>query len=339
MLLVGIPIAEHTSWWLLPHILGNFNLTFDIWALPPLLRPFLNVSLILLAVFYFHVRRTGRAILTLLWAFSFVSEAVVIVASPYTYLSDPDQIWEFSESWWIGWEVSVGWWSIDVAYLQSILLTILVLVWFARQASKISFGHALLLIGLATSGYAYTLNVPEMIAQISVLAWFEDKATFWDLAAFALVVTLFAVWVLSRLAVPKEKHKTDIKRWIRNLNIPAFSAALGRLAIRVLPRFDPARGISKDLLLALYGSYWILSIYATLGFSITLDFDIANFVQYQLATLFVFWLLNVAVPILLAYAVRVRQPTECPGTIEPTARPTKPFPCPSYGSPEKPPIS
>ena len=313
MLLVGIPIAEYTFWWLLPHILGNFNITFDIWSLPPFLRPFLNVSLILLALFYFQVRRMGRTILPLLWAFVFVSEAVNIVASPFTYLSDPGQIFELSESWWVRWEVSVGLWSINVALLQSILLTTLVLVWFARQASKISFGHALVLIGLATPGYAYQMNVPGMIVQSSVFLWFEHRVIFWDLAAFALVVTLFAVWVLSRLEVPREKHQGDIERWIRNLN----SAALGRLAIRVLPRFDPVRGISKDLLLALYGSYWILSIYVTLRFSIAPDFDIAILVKYHLVALLMSSLLFIAIPILLAYAVRVDVPTEDPATIEP----------------------
>ncbi|MCY4529268.1 MAG: hypothetical protein OXD46_09620 [Chloroflexi bacterium] len=317
MLLVGIPIAEYTFWWLLPHILGNFNITFDIWSLPPFLRPFLNVSLILLALFYFQVRRMGRTILPLLWAFVFVSEAVNIVASPFTYLSDPGQIFELSESWWVRWEVSVGLWSINAASLQSIFLTTLVLVWFARQASKISFGHALVLIGLATPGYAYQMNVPGMIVQSSVFLWFENRVIFWDLAAFALVVTLFAVWVLSRLEVSREKHQADIERRIRNLNIPAFSAALGRLAIRVLPRFDPARGISKDLLLALYGSYWILSIYVTLRFSIAPDFDIAILVKYHLVALLMSSLLSIAIPILLAYAVRVDVPTEDPATIEP----------------------
>ena len=34
MLLIGIPLIERTSWWLLPHILGNFNITFDVWSLP-----------------------------------------------------------------------------------------------------------------------------------------------------------------------------------------------------------------------------------------------------------------------------------------------------------------
>lgn len=331
MLVIGIPIAEHTSWWFLPHILGNFNITYDIWALPPLLRPFLNVSLVLLALFYFHVRRMGRPILSLLWAFSFISQAVVIIASPYTYLSDPGHIWEISESWWFKWEVPVGWWSIDAGSLQSILLINLVLVWFARQASKFSFGHALVLIGLATSGYAYTLNVPGMIAQNSVIAWFEDRVAFWDLAAFALVVTLFSVWVLSRLGMSKEKHRTDIERWSRNLNIPSFGAALGRLAIRVLPCFDPARRISKELLLTLYGS--ILSIYAILRIWIAQDVVVTIFVKYQLGSLFGSTLLYIAVPILLAYAVRARQPPE------PTARPPKPFLSPSYSSQENPPTS
>ena len=81
MLLIGIPVIEQTFWWLLPHILGNFNIAFDIWSrevwsLSPFLRPFLyislNISLFLLGFFYFHVRRMGRTTLSLLWAFAFV---------------------------------------------------------------------------------------------------------------------------------------------------------------------------------------------------------------------------------------------------------------------------
>ena len=286
--------------------LGNFNITFDTWSLPPLLRPFLNVSLILLALFYFQVRRMGRAILSLLWAFSFVSEAVIIVASPYTYLTDLDQIWEFSESWWTRWEVSVGWWSIDVASLLTILLTILVLVWFARQASKISFGHALVLIGLATSG-----NVSRIIMSSLVFAKLEDRAAAYDLAAFALVITLFAVWVLSRLDLPREKHEADIERWIGSWDIPVFGAALRRLAVRVLPLFDPARAISKELLVALFGLNWLLPAYLYLRFGIGHDFITMVFIMYT-----PLWTVLV---ILLAYAVRVRQPPERPATIEPTA--------------------
>ena len=333
MLIVGIPFIERTIWWLLPHILGNFDMTFDIWSLPPFLRPFLNVSLILLALFYFQVRRMGRTILSLLWAYAFVSEAVNIVASPYTYLSDPGQIREFSQSWWARWEVSVGWWSIDVAYLQSILLTILVLVWFARQASKISFGHALVLIGLATPGY-----VSSMIMSSLVFARFEDRAVAWDIAAFALLFTLFAIWVLSRLDLPREKHEADIERWIGSLNIPVVSVPLRRLAIRILPRFDPARGIGKELLVALFVLHFLPQVHLELRSWFIYGFDSALPIAIRVGTI-AFIPLWIVLVILLAYVVRVRQPPERPGTIEPKTKPPKPFLCPSYSSPEEPPTS
>ena len=303
MLLIGIPVIEQTIWWLLPHILGNFNITFDVWSLPPFLRPFLNTSLLLLGFFYFHVRRLGRITLSLLWAFAFVYEAVETATYLLLNVNYLEQ--------WSAIEISgSGWtWHISLEFLPPTI----VLVWFARQASRISFSHALVLIGLATPGY-----VSRMIMSNLVFARFEDRAAAWDLGAFALVVMLFAVWVLSRLDVPKEKHETDIERWIGSWDIPVFGAALRRLAVRVLPLFDPARGISKELLVALFGLNWLLHAYLSLRSWVVYDFELATFTVTTVVAI-VYTPLWTVLVILLAYAVRVRQPPERPSTIEPTA--------------------
>ena len=190
----------------------------------------------------------------------------------------------------------------------------MVLVWFARQASRISFSHALVLIGLAIAPATFQNdNVPNL-----VFARFEDRAAAWDLGAFALVVMLFAVWVLSRLDVPREKHETDIERWIGSWDIPVFGAALRRLAVRVLPLFDPARGISKELLVALFGLNWLLHAYLSLRSWVVYDFELATFTVTTVVAI-VYTPLWTVLVILLAYAVRVRQPPERPATTEPTA--------------------
>ena len=150
MLLIGIPVIEQTIWWLLPHILGNFNIAFEVWSLPALLRPFLNISLLLLVFFYFQVRGLRRAILSLVWTLAFVYEAVETA----TYLLlEVDYLEQWSAI-----EISRpgSTWHIGLDFLPPTM----VLVWFARQASKISFSHALVLIGLFIPGYVSRMIMP-----------------------------------------------------------------------------------------------------------------------------------------------------------------------------------
>ena len=323
MLLVGIPFIERTIWWLLRHILANFNVTFEVWSLPSLISPFLNISLLILGLFYFQVRRLGRTTLSLLWVFSIVYEAVETTTYLLLDVSDLGQ--------WPAIEISGSGWTWHFGF--EFLPTTIVLVWFARQASKISFGHALVLIGLATPGY-----VSSMIISSLVFARFEDRAVAWDFAAFALLFTLFAIWVLSRLSLPREKYEADIERWIGSWSIPVVSVPLRSLALRVLPLFDPARGISKELLVVLFVLHFLPQVYLELRIWSVYGFDSPLPIAIQVVT-FAFLPLWIVLVILLAYAVRVRQPTDGPGTINPTAKPTKPFLSPRYGSQEEHPIS
>ena len=326
MLLVGIPLIERTTLWLLPHILGNFNLSLDYWSCPPdyyclpfYISPFLNISLYLLGFFYFHVRRTDRTTLTLLWAFAFVSEAVgqaTYLLLTVDYLEQLSTI-EISDTDWD--------WHLGLVFLP----TTMVLVWFARQASRTSFNHALVFIGVAIALNSSSLYVPGIVFTL-----LEDWAVvWWDFAVLALAVTLFAIWVLSRLDLPREKHEADIERWISSWNIPVVSVPLRRLAVRILPRFDPARGISKELLAVLFGLYLLPLVYFQLRSWVFYRFDSGFPIVLEVVSILYTPLLTVIV-ILLAYAVRVRQPPEGPGTINPTAKPTKPFLSPSYGSEE-----
>ena len=294
MLFIGIPLVEQASWWLLTHALGNFNITFDVDSLPSYIAPFLNLSLVLLCLLYFRVRRLGRSTLSLLWTFAFVYEAVA--TTTYLVFDVTD-----SERWSV---VSTSWWSIGVAFL----LSTLVLVWFARQASRISFNHALVLIGLAFALDGSGLLMPNLIR-----AGFEGGQVAWDIVFIVLALNLFAVWVLSRLDVPRESHEMDIERWIGRWDIPTFGVPLRRLAVRVLPRFDPARGISKELVLALFGLNWLLHIYMTLWSLIVQDHETALIFVFSVPGV-MFWPLYIAIVIVLAYAVRVRESPERPFT-------------------------
>ena len=330
MLLVGIPIFEQAWWWLLPHILGNFNLSLDYWSCPPdyscpprFISPFLNISLYLLGFFYFHVRRTGRTTLTLLWAFAFVSEAVE--TATYLLLT-VDYLGQWSTI-----EISgSGWsWQMGLEFLPATM----VLVWFARQASKISFGHALVLIGLTNFLFSFGVVISNLEN-----ALFADWAESWIWVTFHLLVTLFALWVLSRVDVSREKHQPNIERWTGGWRIPSLFAPLTRLAVQVLPRFDPASGISKELIIALIGLYLLPLVYFHLRSWVVYGFDSPIPIVLEMVTILYTPLLTVIV-ILLAYAVRVDEPTEDLETAEPKTSPPKPFLCPSYSSPEEPPTS
>ena len=316
MLLIGIPLIERTSWWLLPHILGNFNLSLAVWPCPPdysclprYVSLFLNISLYLLGFFFFHVRRMGRTTLSLLWAFVFVNEAVTTAVYLPSNFIDPEQALELWWAWWSGAVWPQEWWKLFVSDLPQMM----VWVWFARRASRTGFNHALVFIGLAIAFSSTNQNVPNL-----VFALLEDRAVSWDFTALGLAGNLFALWVLLRLGVAREKHEPDIERWVGSWDIPVFGAALRRLAVRVLPLFDPARGISKELLVALFALNWLQSAYLSLRGWVVYDLELAIFIEAIVVPVFVYWPLWTVLVILLAYGVRVRQPRERPATTEPT---------------------
>ena len=306
MLLVGIPIIDETSRWLLIKILANFNLSLADWfcsphysCSPDYVPTFFRMWLPLLLgyLYYFHVRHLGRTILSLLWAYAFVSTTVGTVMSLPNNVIDP--VWWSQAPWsWL--------------YGIPTLINLFILVWFARQASKISFSHALVLIGL--SNFLYTFGLLSNL----VFALLEDRAVSWDFTALGLAGNLFALWVLLRLGVAREKHEPDIERWVGSWDIPVFGAALRRLAVRVLPLFDPARGISKELLVALFALNWLQSAYLSLRGWVVYDLELAIFIEAIVVPVFVYWPLWTVLVILLAYGVRVRQPRERPATTEPT---------------------
>ena len=225
MLLVGIPFIERTIRWLLPHILGNFDLSLEYWSCPPdyyclpgYVSPFLNTSLYLLGFFYFYVRRTGRTTLTLLWAFVFVSEAVTEAVYLPSSIFDFEQTRELWWAWWSGASWPEEWWKTFLTDIPQMM----VWLWFARRASRTGFNHALVFIGVAIA-----LNsTPQYLAHIVFTLLGDSPVVRWDLAVLALALTLFAAWVLIRLDLPREKHEGDIERWIGSCDIPIIGAKL-----------------------------------------------------------------------------------------------------------------
>ncbi len=288
MLFIGITLVEQTSWWLLTHVFGNFNITFDVDSSPSYTAPLLNVSLVLLGILYFRVRRLGRTTLSLLWGFAFVYEAVATVDYLVLDVADIEQSSVVSASWW-----SLG----------TFLASNAILVWFARQASTTSFNHALVLIGLATVFNGLGLLMPNL-----VFARFVGGPVAWDLVVITLLVTLFAVWVLSRLDMAGGPQETDFKHRGGSLNVAVFSDAIDRFTSQVLPRFDPACGSYRETILTLFGMSGLLPVYITLRIWAGHDLEVTEFVPPVLGIMI--WILSLVLVILIAYAVRVRQPPE-----------------------------
>ena len=332
MLLVGIPFIEQAFSWLLPHILGNFNVLRppywvlhpywhcppDYHCLPSYVSPFLNTSLYLLGIFYFQVRRLGRATLSLVWALAFAYE--VAVTATYLLLLEVDYLNQLFTI-----KTSGENWTHEVSL--AFLLPPIVLIWFARQASRISFSHALVLIVLSLFLFEpgqwlwpLVFALGQLFSHL-VFTPLEDVVVAWEYATLGIANNLFVLWVLLRLGKSGEKHEKDIERWIGSWDVPFFGVTLRQLAIRVLPRFDPARGINKELLVALYGLYFLPQVYATLRYWDSYRFDAAeSIVNAVIAYAYTpLWLVPV---IALTYAVRVREPREGSGTVEPKARPT-----------------
>ena len=98
-----------------------------------------SLTPLLLGVCYLRVQSFRRPTLKLVWGYAFVAALVGLcfdIAAFAAYRS-PGVDW-----WW-----RPGWWTTGV----EMLALMIVLVWFAERASRVSFRHALLLIGLTTA--------------------------------------------------------------------------------------------------------------------------------------------------------------------------------------------
>ena len=133
----------------------------------------LHVHAFLLGIFYyFHVRRSGRRTLSLVWAYAFAATAIGAVAA---WAPDLDSPWEWLAP---GAEALAGG---------------VVLVWFATRASRFSLGHAFLLIGLSTALHGY-----GTVAIYLSVPWTEGNPAYWLVAILAIAQGLLAVWALAR---------------------------------------------------------------------------------------------------------------------------------------------
>ena len=133
----------------------------------------LHVHAFLLGFFYyFHVRRSGKRTLSLVWAYAFAATAIGAVAA---WAPDLDAQWEWLAP---GAEALAGG---------------LALVWFAARASRFSLAHAFVLIALSTALYGY-----GSVAIYFSVPWTEANPAYWLVSILAIAQGLLAVRVLAQ---------------------------------------------------------------------------------------------------------------------------------------------
>lgn len=295
MLLVGIPLVSGVIGLLLVVPLIALDTLLGANPFTSSSAPFLVVHPILLAIVYFRVRALGRVMLTLAWAYSLV----ILTANGTIEL-----IFHFVDEEW--------WYSAPRIHLWSgmrFLVPIIVLVWFARQASRISFQHALVLIALSTALVTSGFLIPHPLS-----GTFGGWPFPWGMSVLSAIMGLFAVWVLSRLDKAEDSVGTVIERSVP-WNTSSFGGMLKLFTTRVLRRFDPARGRYIEVIIVLLSLSCLLRVGSDLRPLIGEGHELT-----QLIGTYTFWFaLWAALTIGLAYAVRVRQPPERPTTTEPTA--------------------
>ena len=191
LLVIGIPLAADV-------VAGLMTLRPEMFSFLPhwLLRSLPGFFFVLLlGLSYLRVRLLGRRTLSLVWAYALTAMAAVSVAR------------------WIAIELVIVPGHLELNSQTDLLLqrappmlaTLTALGWFGRQASKMSLGHAFLLVG------------------ISVVVTKHFSST-----QFLLFLASDSMWGVSL---------SDLHAWLASL---ALIGVLSLLAIRALRRFDSA---------------------------------------------------------------------------------------------------
>ena len=141
LLFVGFDLLELLISWLLTEA---FGVTWSDGAVYPWEFPnvFLVIPFALLLASYFFVRRLNHHMLSYLWLYTIVAITVVLVSASLLESLDP--------------ATTLVWWAIALE-----LASLIVLVWFARRISAMSFRHSLLFIALTAvvpSSASFTLS-------------------------------------------------------------------------------------------------------------------------------------------------------------------------------------
>ena len=193
----------------------------------------LHVHAFLLGFFYyFHIRRSGRRTLSLVWAYAFAATAIGAVAA---WAPDLDAQWEWLAP---GAEALAG----GIA-----------LVWFATRASRFSLAHAFLLIALSTALYGY-----GSVAIYFSVPWTEANPAYWLVSLLSIGHGVLAVWILAQFDSARVLSRRAI--------IALFTLdATMIVALEALTADDPTAqaALSAVVMLALWAAWYGVVILLT----------------------------------------------------------------------------
>ena len=153
------------------------------------------VSLLLLAVSYLRVRRLGREYLALLWGIVTIFSAISMVAPVTAYIGGLENLWGGSLN-----PLRLGLLISGLAGVPSLLA----LLWFARQASRLSLTHAFFLVAFATLTLAGPLQGFQSTGGIALLL-----AHFLVGGAITLSVMLLKVWLVGNFELRGSRFRRN----------------------------------------------------------------------------------------------------------------------------------
>ncbi len=259
LLFFGFPLVGELIIRLSLHFFGDTwdQSSTDLWTIADglLLTPF-----VLHAVSYLFVRRLDHQVLSHLWLYAIITGAIAIVyrlvVAPFDSFTDGMYRWLFV--------ISIIFSIADIALL----------VWFARRVSAITFGHALLFIGLVVAMESPGTFIPLNFLYPSTVS-VPYSSVLVAMAAVHVIVKAAGVWSLV--------NQGTITSSMRNLlTLVSLFILIGGLQLGVSVGFNDPFVDRMSLL---------INILTGIGQLI---------IQYGVAAL-------------LAYAVRVREPLDRKG--------------------------
>ena len=195
-------------------------------------------AVVLLGVSYPYVRRLGRDLLPLVWGYSIAAAAIAAAVNIGWGLLAPPifNAWEVTQ-----WTQVTQWFG-AVSALHT-LVSLSVLLWFARQASRFSLLHAFFLALI--TGAAWFPSSPFSASLLSSLSSSSALLIAWSLGSvIGLAVTLLLVWLLGNF---ESRRSVFRRRAIVALSVLGSVGALKSFDLALLPE-----GGSDALLVILF---------------------------------------------------------------------------------------
>ena len=207
LLFVGFNLLGVLIFWLVPE---KFGYTWNrglvrLWEVP-------NVSFAipfaLLVTSYFFVRRQDHHMLSHLWPYTIVVGAIGVISAPVLASLDSAS--------------TLGWWAAAFALGGFILL-----VWFARRISALSFRHSLLFIGLTIAVPSPASFIPPLLPTDPSIAPSLPIYIHITLLVGGVLMGGLAVWALANIRIVVSTTRAVLPRVMAIMLLAAALITLG----------------------------------------------------------------------------------------------------------------